>query len=279
MGLLNNHRTSGRRLDGRATWARYSPGTSFLHLLDPRTKMGALIVISAVSLVQESLIPLLVSLLFVLMLAGSSDLLQPLLRAFRKFSPLLLFIVVIDMFFPRESTGTVFFSADLGLLHPVLSTGGILFGVAMGVRLLTITGFGVLFIMTTSCTAVIHALKAMGVPDTLTFSLGYALRSTTALSADLGHIMDAQRSRGLDFEQGSWVRKAEMLMALVIPMIIAVLNRARLVADAMQARGFGSCVRTTCYRPPHPGQRDLIMGVLLTGLVGFIAVYPRLASG
>ncbi len=275
MEQVFNRRPRNRRLDGSAAWARFTPGTSYLHLLDPRTKMGGLIVVSAVSLIQESLVPLLVALLFVLMLAGISDLLHPLIRAFWKISPLLLFIVVIDMFFPKGSTGTVFFSADLGILHPALSSGGILFAGAMGIRLLTITGFGVLFIMTTSCTSVIHALKAMGVPDTLTFSLGYALRSTTALSADLGHIMDAQRSRGLDFEQGSWIRKAEMLMALVIPMIIAVLNRARLVADAMQARGFGSGTRTTCYRPPRPGQRDLSMGLLLAGLVGFTIVYHR----
>jgi energy-coupling factor transport system permease protein len=279
MGLVHSRRSLGRRLEGSAAWARFTPGTSFLHRLDPRTKMGALVVISGVSLIQDSLLPLLAALLFVLMLAGTSGLLQPLARAFWTFSPLLLFIVFIDMLFPKESTGMVYFSVDLGMLHPALSTGGFLFAAAMGVRLLTIAGFGVLFIMTTSCTSVIHALKALGVPDTLTFSLGYALRSTTALSTDFGHIMDAQRSRGLDFEQGSWVRKAEMLMALVIPMIIAVLNRARQVADAMQARGFGSGTRTTCYRPPHPGQRDLIMGVLLTGLAGFIAVYPRLSSG
>jgi len=279
MYRVSRPRSLGRRHDGGADWARFTPGTSFLHHLDPRTKMGGLIVISGLSLVQESLVPLLIALLFVLALAECSGLVSPLFRAYWRFSPLLLFIIVVDLLFPRTVTGTVYLSADLGLLHPTVSTGGLLFAAAMGVRLLTIGGFGVLFVMTTSCTAVIHALKTLGFPDTFTFSLGYALRSTTALSTDLGHIMDAQRSRGLDFERGSWMMKGEMLMALVIPMIIAVLNRARLVADALQARGFGSGARTTCFHPPHPGRRDLVMSGLLAGLIGFFIVYPRLVPG
>jgi energy-coupling factor transport system permease protein len=60
----------------------------------------------------------------------------------------------------------------------------------------------------------------MRVPATLSFSLGYALRSTTTLAGDVNNIMDAQRSLGLDFESGGLVKNRTNLMALFTPVTV-----------------------------------------------------------
>jgi energy-coupling factor transport system permease protein len=169
--------------------------------------------------------------------------------------------------------GTVYFSADIGLLHPTLSTGSIIFAISMGLRLLAICLVGTIFVMTTSYTDLVRSLKGLGLPNSLTFALGYALRSTTWLAQDLSHIVEAQSARGLSLEGRTLVRHPSRLLALVVPMTVTILSRSHHVTDAMQVRGYGAVPRPTCYRRPKPGYRDAIvltaLGVLL--LVALVA--------
>jgi energy-coupling factor transport system permease protein len=96
----------------------------------------------------------------------------------------------------------------------------------------------------------------------------------TALYDDLRNIMDAQRSRALEFDRGTLVKNRRKLMALGIPMTVSVLNRARYVTEAMQSRGFASTPRPTCYRPPRPGRCDLLLLIVLAISILGIAMVP-----
>ena len=245
----------------------YSPGDSFVHRLDPRTKLAAVLATALVCLAFETPLPLAGVLLLVGAYARAGGVLAPSVRALRPILPLLATVVAIDAFFPRETSGTVFYSAELGLLHPVLSTGSLVFAASMGLRLVAIALVGVVFVMTTSYTDLVRALKSMGLPNSLTFALGYALRSTTWLAADLGRIVEAQSARGLELDRRSLLRHPSRLLALVIPMTVTILARSRHVTDAMQVRGYGASRRPTCYRRPRAGYRDAIMGAALGGLL------------
>ncbi len=263
---MSRQRPDPRR---RAIGARlaYVPGDSFVHLLDPRTRMATVLATALVCLAFETPLPLAGILLLVAAYGWIARLLAPALRALVPLLPLLATIVVIDAFFPRETSGTVFFSADLGLLHPVLSTGGIVFAASMGLRLVAIALAGALFVMTTPYTDLVRSLKSMGLPNSLTFALGYALRSTTWLAADLGRIVEAQSARGLMLDRRSVLRHPSRLLALVIPMTVTILARSRHVTDAMQVRGYGASRRPTCYRRPRAGYRDAIVAAALGGLL------------
>ncbi|MEN6343432.1 MAG: energy-coupling factor transporter transmembrane component T [Methanospirillum sp.] len=253
----------------RAIGARlaYTPGDSFVHRLDPRTRMATVLATALVCLAFETPLPLAGVLLLVAAFGGLAGLLVPAVRALATLLPLLATIVVIDAFFPRETYGTVFYSADLGLLHPVLSTGSIVFAVSMGLRLIAIALVGVLFVMTTPYTDLVRSLKSMGLPNSLTFALGYALRSTTWLAEDLGRIVEAQSARGLMLDRRSVLRHPSRLLALVIPMTVTILARSRHVTDAMQVRGYGAARQPTCYRRPRAGYRDALVGAALAGLL------------
>ena len=268
------HGRKGRKLR-RLELLRFTPGDSFLHRLDPRTKLFALLVVSGVSLLFSSLAVLVVAFVFGLLLAAISGLLNRFLRALTLISPIFILVIVLDSLFSKVSSGTVYYSAQIGFLHPEVSTGSILFALAMGFRLLTLAGISVLFIMTTSHDDFIRSLRGMRVPPTIAFSLGYALRSTTALTDDTRQIMDAQRSRGLEFDRGNFIKNRDKLVALFIPSTVSLLKRSKNTADAMQARGFRQSVSHSCYKSPVFGRPDLLMGLLLFALVLILLVINR----
>lgn len=245
---------------------RFHPGDSFLHRLDPRTKLGALIAITGIALFFHEPVPLLGAFLFVVALAWISGLRRDLSRALVLFAPLVAIVIVLNGFFPKVSSGEVYFSAEVWFMHAEVTLAGILFAVGMGLRLLTIAGFSFLFIMTTSYDEFTRSLRELRLPATLVFALGYAVRSTTVLSDDAHRIMDAQRSRGLELDNVPLTRCWKKLSALFIPVSVSLLNRSTQVSDAMQCRGFCPGVRPSVYRRNRFGHLDLLMGVALAGL-------------
>lgn len=226
-----------------------------------------LLTISVVALLFSSLPALILAFLFELVLAFTSRLEKKFLRALTLISPLLIIIIVLDSFFSKASSGPVYFSAQIGFLHPEVTAAGILFAVAMGFRLLTLAGISFLFIMTTSPDDFVRSLKNMWVPPTLTFSLGYALRGTTALTEDTRQIIDAQRSRGLELDRGNFIKNRNKLTALFIPVTVSLLKRSKNTADAMQARGFRQSMPHSSYKMQKFGQPDVLMGIILAVLV------------
>jgi len=241
----------------------YIPMNSFLHRLDPRTKLLTALAISIAAFATISPVRTALLFAFVAGLAVAAGLGRPFFRGLLLLLPLLVFIVAIDIFFPEEIWGHVYFSARIGPFSSVISSGGLLYAAANGIRVLAIGGISFFFVMTTSYTDFVASLRISRLPPVMAFSLGYALKSMTALYDDLRNIMDAQRSRGLEFDRGTLIKNRGKLMALGVPMTVSVLNRARYVTEAMQSRGFASTARPTCYRPPHPGRWDLLLLIVL----------------
>jgi energy-coupling factor transport system permease protein len=256
----------GRKAQSRAL-LRYDPGLSILHRLDPRTKILLLVLVSLAALFFTTLPAMITLFSGILVLAFIAGLWKKLYRAFLLIAPFLAIIVILDSLFPKVSSGPVYLTAQIWFLHPEVTIAGILFGITMGFRFLTIAGFSFLFIMTTSHDDFIKSLNSMRVPPTLSFSLGYALRSTTTLSEDVRNIMDAQRSRGLDFEHGGFVKNRTNLMALFTPVTVSLLKRSQHVTDAMQSRGFTRTAQKTCHNPCRFSRLDGIMVFLFGGLI------------
>lgn len=252
----------------------YIPADSFLHRLDPRTKLITLIAISIAALATTSPVRTALLFTFVAGLAVAAGLARPFSRSLLFLLPLIIFIFVIDGLFPREFWGPVYFSAQIGPFSPEVTPGGLLFAAAMGIRVLVIGGISFLFVMTTSYTDFVASLRASRLPPVIAFSLGYALKSMTALFWDLKNVMDAQRSRALEFDRGTLIKNRRKFMALGIPMTVSVLNRARYVTEAMQSRGFASTPRPTCYHPPHLGRCDLLLLIVLAISILGVAVVP-----
>ena len=83
-------------------------------------------------------------------------------------------------------------------------------------------------------------LKAVGVPvHTFAMMMSIALRFIPTLVEETDKIMNAQKSRGADFSNGSLVDRAKALIPLLIPLFVSSFKRAEELATAMECR---------CYR-------------------------------
>lgn len=247
----------GKRHGNR--WLSYIPGNSYLHLLDPRTKLIALFLISLTALFLTDLSLMCALWTGIVVLGVMAGLGRPLLRAILVMMPLVFFVVVLDSFFANDPTGIIYYSGQIWLFHPELTSGRIIYGVTMGFRLLSIGCFSALFVMTTDYHTFVNSLRGMRIPRMLSFSLGYGLHSTTALAEDVRNIMDAQRSRGMEFDKSLITKNRNRIMALGIPMTVSVLKRSRHVSEAMQSRGYGKNSHPGCYHPPYLKRIDYWM--------------------
>ncbi|UUX91584.1 energy-coupling factor transporter transmembrane component T family protein [Methanoplanus endosymbiosus] len=241
----------------------YIPGDSVIHRLDPRTKLLIMISVSLTAFLVSGVFLMLPVFLTVLLLVFLSGNPAGWVSSMKLILPLLIFIVFIELLFCPEDPGRIIYSVNLGPLNAVLSEGSISYSLLLGLRVLSVTGISFLFVLTTKYSDFVKSLQLMKFPPIISFSLGYALRATTTLSADTRAIMDAQRSRGLEFDRNSLFKNRNKLLSLFIPMTVTVLNRSSQVSDAMQCRGYGGGSSVSIYNPPSFGRNDFIIAVIV----------------
>ncbi|MCD1293449.1 hypothetical protein CUJ83_00355 [Methanocella sp. CWC-04] len=248
----------------------YVEADTFIHRLDPRTKFFTVLLITCISLLTIDLLPMALLFVSLVLVAAFSGVLRYWLKMLRKFAIFLVLVLVLDSLFPRVSYGPVIFSGDILFLHPEVTYGGLLFSTAMGFRLLNFVGVSMLFIMSTRYEDFVKGLRKLHVPYTVSFSLGLALRSMTYMGSDVRNIMDAQRSRCLEFDKGNIFKNYEKLLALFIPTVVCLLNRSENISEAMLSRGFGYTKKPTIFREISLKKEDqifIILTVLFTAIL------------
>lgn len=92
-----------------------------------------------------------------------------------------------------------------------------------------------------------NALRALGLPYTFVFMLTASFRYVPLMKRTIRHIMEAQKSRGIDLAPR--LRNAPNFIALLMPLLIQSMMLSDTMAMAMESRGFGNntpTVRTPC---------------------------------
>ena len=101
--------------------------------------------------------------------------------------------------------------------------------------------------------------------------LSIALRFVPTLMDETTKIMNAQRSRGVDFSAGSLKERIKAVIPLLIPLFVSALSRAEELATAMEARGYRGGEGRTKYRAQTWHLRDTIaLGVFLALTLGLL---------
>jgi energy-coupling factor transport system permease protein len=237
-----------RRMQGALT---YEEATCFYHDLDPRVKLlylaAAFVVISSGSLVK-----LLMALIFTCALAS------PCPRIFRKtfhvlagLAPFMiltaLFVVVFTVVFGGENLEAVAIEQVKVFMRVAI--------VAMAITAVA---------SSTTPQELVRALVKLGFRYTYLYTLIIAVRFIPLVFNELSDIYDAQRSRGLELEKGGVVERLRKLNALLIPVFVCSLLRARDLAEALELRGFGYSSKRTFYRDMKLKKMDVVFAMLVT---------------
>ncbi len=99
---------------------------------------------------------------------------------------------------------------------------------------------------------------------TLALMLSLSLRFVPTLMDEATKIMNAQRSRGVDFGSGGLRQQIKTIVPILIPLFVNAFQRAVDISIAMEARGYRDGENRTKYRQLKWRSADTI------SLVGFV---------
>ena len=87
-------------------------------------------------------------------------------------------------------------------------------------------------------------------------------------------IMNSQKSRGVDFEEGKLKEKIMAIVSLIVPLFSVAFQRADDLANAMEARGYNPSGTRTRYKQLKYEMRDVI---LIAGAIIILVMMIMLA--
>lgn len=222
------------------TLGQYFPGTTFVHRLDPRTKLILTVVYIAALFVAKWYFSYAVVLVFLLTAAWVSRIrLATMLKGVK---PLLIIIILTGLLNVFYTKGEGEPLVDWWIFH--IYPEGIRTAFFMILRIVMLIAGTFLLTYTTSPIALtdglerlLSPLKKIKVPvHELSMMMCIALRFIPTLIEETDKIISAQKARGADFESGNILRRAKALIPILVPLFISAFRRADELATAMESR-------------------------------------------
>ncbi|MBI3240894.1 MAG: energy-coupling factor transporter transmembrane protein EcfT [Chloroflexi bacterium] len=237
----------------------YLPGHSFIHRLDPRTKLLAFILIMLGTIVVDDVRVLAALLAISLLYYAFANL--SLRSTWKAWAVVLFFsVVLIGLFsttlFGRPpsyvTTSHPWFSFPavslpfVGTVQRTITWELVFFGIARVLRPLIIMATILPFTFTTSPYLYGVAFRKLGLSDGVSFALDLSLRYVPTIARDFFITVDAQRARGYELEVkgGGVFNMIRRAAPLIVPVTINAIAGGEDVVEAMELRAFGVGQRT-----------------------------------
>ncbi len=258
-------------------FGRYLPGNSWIHKMSPQSKL--LLTFFFVIIIFFANNPLTYGILICLILLSilmSGISLPYFLKGIQPLIWLIIFTVALQVLF--ASGGKVLWHWGIfSITDQSLINGGYIF-----IRFMLIIMISTILTLTTAPLAIadgvqtlLHPLKKIKVPvDTLALMLSIALRFVPTLMDEMTTVMNAQRSRGVDFGTGSLRQRLKSAVPLLVPLFSGAIDHAENLSVAMEARGFTDSEHRSKYRVYHWQNRDLLSAIIFL-IIGILVVYFR----
>jgi len=260
------------------TLGQYYPIESFIHRLDPRTKLIVTIIIMTALLVTYNFFGLLiVTVLLFLGIRLSKIPASLITRNLRPFLWLFIITLFIHIIFSEKSTNIV----EIPFINIGLSKQGIINGFSYSLRLALLILFAAILTLTTSPVELTDALEVMlgplkrfGLPThELTMMMTLSLRFIPTLIMEADKLRKAQISRGVSF-QGNLIKRVKNVIPLIIPLFISVFRRADELALAMDSRCYTGGTGRTRYKELTFNKHDYYV-IIFSGFIFLITIFVQ----
>ena len=252
---------------------QYFPGNSFVHKLDPRSKIVlTLTFITSIFLANNYISYLTVGLYICLIVLVSGIPVKIVLRSIKPLWIILLLTAAIHLFMTPGTT--------LVAWGPLSITGeGVKQAVQMSARLIYLILISSLLTFTTSPIALTDAIERLLSPlkrvklpvHELAMMMTIALRFVPTLLEETDRIMKAQMARGADFCSGNIIKRAQNLVPILVPLFISAFRRADELATAMEARCYRGGDNRTRMKELRLGLNDAVATLTIIMLVLVLA--------
>ena len=221
------------------TLGQYFPGNSFVHRLDPRTKLLVLVAYIVALFMAVSWASYGLCLVFlVTSIAISGIPAKSFLRGMKPLMFILIFTAILNIFFTEGETVLVAFWGITITLEGLIRAFFMLLRILMlvtGTFLLPYTTSPIS--LTDGLESLLSPLKRIKLPvHELSMMMCIALRFIPTLIEETDKIMSAQKARGADFESGNLLQRVKALIPILVPLFISAFRRADELATAMECR-------------------------------------------
>jgi energy-coupling factor transport system permease protein len=234
-------------------------GDSYLHRLNPLTKLGACFLAGGVvSTAGEPLTPIVVALAAIITTRAAGRVPWRLIARPLAFGSLAGFGVfwTYSLFYGGSGPGWAY-------------------GLTMAMRLLAILTASALFVLTTDPSQFVRSLIHQAhVSPRIAYSIFAGYRFVPLLEVEFATIRAAHQMRGGD-TRPSLPGRIRQLVGYAIPLLVSAVRKGERVALAMESRGFGALPQRTYFRTTTLGRADFAFGVCCLVLFALL-VFARL---
>lgn len=256
------------------TLGQYYPGDSWVHRLDPRTK----IIITFLYIVQLFTVHNMWGFLTVFValtaaIAISNVPIRFILKGLKAIFIIIAFTFILNIFMIEGKPLLkiwIFTVTDNGLQRAVFMAIRLIM-LIVGTSMLTLTTKPMS--LTDGIESLLSPLKKFGVPvHEIAMMMTIALRFIPTLLEETDKIMKAQMARGADFESGNIMKRAKSLVPLLIPLFISAFRIAQDLAMAMEARCYrGGKGRTKLHIMKY-SINDMWAGIISLTVLGLVII-------
>ncbi len=255
---------------------QYLPGDSWLHRLDPRTKLVLVLLYSILVFIPTNLYSLAVAAAFLIAAVVAGRI--PAGYLWRGLRPILFFALIALVFNLFLTPGN-----ELWRWGPVVITdAGLEIAILAMTRLMLVVLAATLLTLTTSPVALTDGLERLMRPlarlrfpaHEIALMMTIALRFVPTLIAEADRLIKAQEARGADLRRGGLLARVRAMIPILVPLFVSSFRRADDLAVAMEARLYRGGEGRTRMVELVLGARDWaaygIFGVAVVGVVWFI---------
>lgn len=257
-------------------FGRYIPGTSFVHLLDPRSKLSFVFLFIIAVFLANNAVTYAVLLAFTLLVIFSSRIrLYFLINGLKPILFLIAFTFLMHIFFTKEGALLV----DWKFIK--IYEEGLRQGIFISIRFLVLVLMTSILTLTTSPIAITDGIEDLLGPfkrfklpvHELALMMSISLRFIPTLMDETDKILKAQLARGSDISTGSLKQRIRAVIPLLVPLFVSAFKRAEDLAVAMEVRGYRGGEGRTRYRQLKWHWRDTVAIGLFVVLAAILALF------
>jgi len=232
----------------------YTEGNTFLHRMDPRVKIAAVILLSLLAFVLTELLYLvgLLAFIFLLLLLARARLSKTVF-ALKFVLRLMLLIAILWPFFDRSGMPVLASLGPISITEPAIWRGA-----TSAVRVGCLAAVWYILMFTTSQRDLVLALVRMGLRFDYGLTVAITLRFFPTFVSIIDSITDAQKARGLEFERGNLAKRSRNYVAVLVPAIVSALRTSDSLSLALQSRAYGARTDRTYVRELHMRSTDYL---------------------
>ena len=253
---------------------RYCEGNSVLHKTDPRVKIILYMVyLIAIFMIKEPVTLALVAVVTIFQICIAKIPLRIIMSTVTPIVPLVFFIFLLNLF--SLTSGNVLWQysflriTDFGIERAIL----------MSLRLFfLIISTSIFLTLTTTPLRIADALESLMAPlklikvpvHEMAMMMSIALRFIPTLIRETEKIMNAQVSRGADYDTGGLIKRVKGYTTVLIPLFVSSFKRAEELAVAMDARCYKGGGKRTKLNPLKITGRDIAVFVVFLAVAAIL---------